>query len=193
MLAVYKRMHLKKIVLAILCICAVFFVIKPGWLEKHTNSSRLVNVVHDPIGDSTLQSRRVIWKITLELIKQKPVLGHGPHAFKNLYRTYVSTHIEELRKTTRAIEFHITNPHNLALGLLADLGAAGLFLFSAVLFLLFYSALQRPPPSSLGAFVVIFCVLVGITEYPIYTNWMSAPFFTACGFIFSSPAGDKSV
>jgi O-antigen ligase len=192
MLAVYKRRYCKKIIPVILCLCAAFFAIKPDWLKQYTGSSRLANVLHDPIADATMQSRRVIWKITLELIRQKPVLGHGPHSFKNLYGAYVSTHIEELRKTTRSIEFNINSPHNLALGLLSDLGAVGLLLFSITLFLLFYSALKRPPPSSLGAFAVIFCVLVGITEYPIYTNWMSAPFFTACGFIFSGCAEDKA-
>jgi O-antigen ligase len=192
MLAVYKRRHLKKIVPAILCIYAIFFIIKPEWTEKHTTGSRLASVLRDPIADETIQSRRVIWKIALELIKQKPVLGHGPRSFKNLYNVYVATHIEELRKTTKSIELNIHHPHNLALGLLADMGVIGLLLFSITLFLLFYGALKHPPPFSLGAFAIIFCAVVGITEYTIYTDWRAAQIFTACGFIFSGRAEDNS-
>jgi oligosaccharide repeat unit polymerase len=185
MLFIFRRKHLAKFFIVILCMVALFFTLRYMIIKYIPENNRFISVLNNPIQDSTLQSRLVIWDIALKFIEQKPLTGHGPHSFQTLYNKYVSEHAEELHAKYKGVEPDIRQAHNFVLGLLSDMGAIGLILCLAMLSLWLYATLRCPPPYNLGAFAIMFTLLIGLAEYPLYTTWRAAALFTACGFIFA--------
>jgi len=70
--------------------------------------------------------RMYFWKNTLELIKEKPLLGYGTGAFESAYREHIS-------KQTGVAATITSDPHNQFLKIATEHGLFGLFVFFAFL------------------------------------------------------------
>lgn len=83
--------------------------------------------------DETTSERLRYWRDSLPLIKERPLLGHGPNTFHSIFMSR-SPSGEEYRGYA----------HNFIVQLWSDLGLAGLFIFLFG----FYWVYRKPPPVS---------------------------------------------
>lgn len=75
-----------------------------------------------------------IWKITLHIIKDNPIIGIGIGAFSNVYATY-------LKKFPKLVYSYdkVPHPHNIFLKFQSELGIPGSLCFFAILIFIFIS------------------------------------------------------
>ena len=122
----YKKLsHILGITLAALLLVALTSStlqqrIKLG-LEENKNSQSSVSVTSIGIRDIFRQN-------TLELIKQKPLLGYGTSSFEAVYSAYVATKYQDWRGESSS------DPHNQYLFVWLENGLVGLLLFLVYIF-----------------------------------------------------------
>jgi len=100
---------------------------------------------------TSIGARVFMWKNTVDLIEQKPILGWGLGGYKKKWCDQVSD--EEW------CDFADTHPHNQYLMFWVELGLAGLLLFLAFIFLMIRKGLIRGGQGAvLVAFVAFFAI-----------------------------------
>ena len=82
-------------------------------------------------GTKNIDWRIQVWKDTVTMIKERPVLGHG-----------VNTYMRILEEYNRDAKFNPTYAHNSLLQLAAEIGILGLFYFLYILKNLFQYAIE---------------------------------------------------
>ncbi len=87
---------------------------------------------------SSIGVRVIFAKNTLELIKQKPILGYGTSAFESVYGDYVRARYQGWRALAT------TDPHNIYLYVLLENGLIGLVIFLAYIFIALRQGLNDP-------------------------------------------------
>jgi len=135
--------------------------------------------------------RILMWKTSLRMIKDRPFLGQGPNTFQELfYREYLT---EETKPIFYNEEHGYSHPHNVYLGITADMGITGFLAFMALLVYLFYMTARTFSTTtdvffrtiSLGILGSLSALAVnGLVDYtfsaePVYLFWFLA------GIIFS--------
>lgn len=86
---------------------------------------------------SSIGVRVIFVKNTLELIKQKPLLGYGTSAFESVYGHYAAKHYQGWRALTT------TDPHNIYLYVFLENGLIGLLLFLSYIYIALRQGLQQ--------------------------------------------------
>lgn len=89
----------------------------------------LSSVLHGKVEDSFGSSRILIWRETLRLVKERPLLGGGPDTL-GLRSTLDFSRV--VPETGRTLTTHVDNAHNEFLGYLVNVGAAGLVPYLAL-------------------------------------------------------------
>jgi len=87
---------------------------------------------------SSIGVRVIFAKNTIELIKQKPILGYGTSAFESVYGDYVRARYQGWRALAT------TDPHNIYLYVLLENGLIGLVIFLAYIFIALRQGLNDP-------------------------------------------------
>ena len=101
-----------------------------GFLRKLTNIS---------LQDTTTQSRLVIWRNSLEGVKEKPILGWGEENFKYVFNEYFPVEIYH----DIGSEVWFDRPHNILIQHLIHGGILGLGLYLATFFYLIYILFKK--------------------------------------------------
>ncbi|MDR0712505.1 MAG: O-antigen ligase family protein [Prevotellaceae bacterium] len=87
--------------------------------------------------------RLLIWRCSWEMVKDKPLLGHGHGGFKASYMSYQATFFEEHPDSRYAmLADNVNRPFNEYVLLLTDYGVAGLALLLAAVYFLWKSFLR---------------------------------------------------
>ncbi len=86
---------------------------------------------------SSIGVRVIFAKNTLEIIKQKPILGFGTSSFESVYGQYVAAHYQGWRALTT------TDPHNIYLYVCLENGIIGLIIFLSYIFIALQQGLQQ--------------------------------------------------
>ena len=119
--------------------------------------------------DPSINTRLLIWRSTLDMIKDKPLLGSGIGTFKMNYLDYQA---DFLQKNPDYIKFSgkAAEAHNEYLQMGAELGIVGLGIFLSILFV-FYSLTLKYLKSkhSNQDRIIIFGLLMGITSFLIHS------------------------
>lgn len=97
-----------------------------NWQGTEGTIYELSRVLHGEVHDSFGSSRIRIWRNTLELVKDRPMLGGGPGTLPLRLEVDFSRYVAESGKTFTA---HVDNAHNVYLGILANTGAVSLLLY----------------------------------------------------------------
>ncbi len=106
---------------AAVCVCALVLIYRwPGGSGTLWEMSR---VLHGEFNDSFGSSRIRIWRRTLELFKERPILGSGPGTLASLLDITFSRFVPETGQTLTSCA---DNAHNVYLQLLAETGILGL-------------------------------------------------------------------
>lgn len=99
--------------------------------------------------------RMIFAKHTLELIADKPVLGHGSGAFKIAYANNIAGRYNDWRETVT------TDPHNIYLFVTTENGIVGLLIFLGYIVLAMRQGMLQSPYGAMGA---AFLLAVSITS-----------------------------
>ena len=144
---------------------------------------------------SSLYSRLFIWSTTLEMIKDKPILGVGIGLYKMDYLDYQAGFLEKnpnyLKYGSRSEE-----AHNEYLQLAAELGIIGLGIFLYIIFILYRSVLKFLNEKKEGKGgkekLILWGLLMGITcflfdsmfTFPLHVPALGSAFFIIFALIF---------
>jgi O-antigen ligase/Tfp pilus assembly protein PilF len=139
--------------------------------------------------DPSINTRLLIWKTTLEMIKDRPIFGSGIGTFKMNYLNYQA---EFLRKNPGYIKYSgkAGEAHNEYLQIWAELGIIGLALF-LLIFYFFYKTIIDFYKSSknikdktimLGLVMGITCFLIHcLFSFPLHVPALGITFFAIMG------------
>jgi len=139
--------------------------------------------------DPSINTRFLIWKNTLQMIKDKPLLGSGIGTFKMNYLDYQA---EFFRDNPDSIKYYTfpREAHNEYLQIGTELGLLGMGLFMAIIFI-FYSTvlnfLKKEQNSKnrlvcWGLMMGISCFLIhSLFTFPLHVPALGSAFFTIIG------------
>ena len=94
-------------------------------------------------GDISLQTRLYIWRDTIPMILEHPLLGHGPDNYRNPFRPYISQELEALIQDGRGQVRGLDRAHSYAVHLAATTGLLGLAAYTWVLVSYFRNVYRR--------------------------------------------------
>jgi O-antigen ligase len=118
-----------------------------GWNEFDGAADPAITSVITPMG-----IRAVLYSTTFELIRERPVFGHGTGSFGKEYSARVTQRYSDWRADP------IADPHSQYLYIMVELGMVGLVAFIAVLIAGFFSARAGPYGWLAGGALTIWCL-----------------------------------
>jgi len=139
--------------------------------------------------DPSINTRLLIWKTTLEMIKDRPILGSGIGTFKMNYLNYQA---EFLKNNPYYIQYSgkAGETHNEYLQMWAELGIIGLGIFIGII-LTFYSLIINylKKNKSEKEKIIVFGLVLGITcflihclfTFPLHVPTLGSTFFILLG------------
>jgi len=139
--------------------------------------------------DPSINTRLLIWKTTLEMIKDRPILGSGIGTFKMNYLIYQA---EFLKNNPYYIQYSgkAGEAHNEYLQMWAEIGIIGLGIFIGVI-LMFYSLIidYLKKNDSDKEKIIVFGLVLGITcflihclfTFPLHVPALGITFFALLG------------
>ena len=170
-----------------LIITIIYSTDNPLNKSRLTVTQRALSVFDEK--DPSINTRFLIWKNTLQMIKDKPLLGSGIGTFKMNYLDYQA---EFFKNNPDSIKYYTfpREAHNEYLQIGAELGLLGLGLFMAIIFI-FYSIvlnfLKKEPNSknrlvSWGLLMGISCFLIhSLFTFPLHVPALGSAFFIIIG------------
>lgn len=127
--------------LVLLAVAVAILVASPGNLNLfNLGASRAASAGE---GDISLQTRLYIWRDTVPMILDHPLLGHGPDNYRNPFRPYISQELRTLIQDGRGQVRGLDRAHNYALHLAATTGLLGLAAYAWVLVSYFRNVYRR--------------------------------------------------
>jgi len=129
--------------------------------------------------------RLLIWQCSWEMIKDKPLIGHGPGGFKAGYMNYQATYFEEHPDSKYAmLADNIGHPFNEYVGLLVNYGLAGFLLFLLLLFFL-ARAFKQNKEKTVITYIACWC-LMSIAVFAFFSYPLRYPFVLVLGLLSCS-------
>ena len=131
-------------------------------------------------GRTAIHSRIQIWKTSIEIIKDNPILGIGLGNFHQKYIEYLP------QKIDNPLEYAVIKPHNLYLNLWLETGLLGLISF-IWLIIIFYKQNSKASSLQLIAYGSMAGLLTqGFFDTPYFKNDLSIIFWIIIGLIIIS-------
>jgi len=139
--------------------------------------------------DPSINTRFLIWKNTLQMIKDKPLLGSGIGTFKMNYLDYQAEFFKDNPDSIKYYTFP-REAHNEYLQIGAELGLLGLGLFIVIIFILYSTVLnflkkEQNSKNRLvcwGLMMGISCFLIhSLFTFPLHVPALGSTFFTIIG------------
>ena len=151
----FKRRQLTHIAMGASCALVVFaLVLVYFWQGTSGTVHELSRVLHGEISDSFGSSRILIWRESLCLFTERPILGGGPDTLTLRSAIDFSREVTETGATLRT---HVDNSHNEFLNYLVNIGLLGLLPYLALCFFAIRNWLKKTAPV-LGC--AVFCYLI---------------------------------
>lgn len=118
---------------------------------------------------NSANGRMLIWECSWNMIKEKPLLGHGIHAFKAHYMDYQTAYFQTHPTSKYAmLAGNVNHPFNEFIGIWIQFGIIGVIGLAVILFLL-WKCYQRNPTSQ-GKCAWLSLLAIGICamfSYPL--------------------------
>jgi putative inorganic carbon (HCO3(-)) transporter len=126
--------------------------------------------------------RTQIWHTSIEMIKERPIVGVGPNAFEAVYRETIP------RLYFPPLEWLVAQPHQLLLALWLETGLLGLLVFLVSMVLWFRAvakkAKQQHAASVLGLAAMTAILIHGLVDTPLFKNDLMIIFFLVLAIPF---------
>ncbi len=182
----FQRLPLLKFTFAIAATCILFGII---YVTSDNINIRLNTAVQEiqhyhPGKERSSMGMRLDWyQNSLDLIKQKPLIGHGTGSF-----SYVQNQLIHGTPTAPT-----DNPHNEYLFIGVQLGLSGLFLFFAMFFLQFSNSLKLSEFNRYMAQGVIVSMMAGCLMNSFLFDSMEGHFYAFIITLLSSSCQQSSI
>jgi len=111
-------------------------------------------VMHGEADDSFGSSRILIWRKTLDLVKERPIFGGGPGTLPLRLDVEFSRYVGETGKTLYG---SVDNAHNVYLGILVNTGAVSLALYLTAMISSLAGAIKRQSSTALCLASALLC------------------------------------
>ena len=155
-----KPSTIRRAAYALLLVLLIFLLIG---LYRYDGTNKLMReasaFLHGNLSDRAGSGRGIVWKMTIKIIRERPVFGGGPGSFPSLFMPYQA----ERHAATGATNW-IDFPHNDFLSVAACTGLVGL-----ALYLLFLAALAVRCIRAAYRSPVMLIFLGGMAGYLIYS------------------------
>lgn len=113
--------------------------------------------------------RLLIWKVTTQMIKQKPIAGHGYNSFQAKYMNYQAEYFSKATNAQEALLADDTKyAYNFLLKTTAEYGIIGLFLVGAIIILAFFKPTQLTNIKNIYQ-IIAKAGLIGIFAFSIFS------------------------
>jgi len=123
--------------------------------------------------------RLEVWEVSLNLIKENPVLGIGLGQFEPQYQLNAAEILGHA-----PFEWVMLHPHNLYLAFYLNAGLLGLIAFSGLLFLAFRSFRKSSNKMKVFGMVMLITILVhGFFDVPFWKNDLALIFWLTLGML----------
>jgi O-antigen ligase len=134
--------------------------------------------LHDPMADASVINRRQLTRDSLELVRQRPILGWGLGTFLTVYPQVSTWYGDSL----------VNAAHDDYLQLLVETGAAGLGLMLIFVGLVLHVGIRRfsrAPTGVVSAAILGCCGLLlhSFSDFNLHVPANAAMFFSLCGLI----------
>jgi len=139
--------------------------------------------------DPSINTRFLMWKVSFEMLKDKPIFGLGIGTFKYHYldyqADYLIDHPNYIKNAVKAAE-----AHNEYLQIAAEMGLIGLISFLSIIFTFYYIVYQYfEKEHDKNKLLIIFGILMGVSCYlvhclftfPFHVPVLGATFFILIG------------
>jgi hypothetical protein len=129
--------------------------------------------------------RLLIWRCSWEMIKDKPLTGHGTGGFKAEYMNYQARYFEEHPDSEQAmLAGNTVRPFNEYIGLIVNYGLAGFLLFLLFLFYLI-RMYKRNKGKTIFTYTACWC-LTAIALFAFFSYPLRYPFVWVAGLLSCS-------
>ncbi len=138
---------------------------------------------------SSLYARLLMWRTTLEMIKDKPIFGTGIGTFRMNYLEYQAQY---LKKNPNYLQYYLKagEAHNEYLQMWAELGIIGLGLFLSIFYFIFHTVFNFYRRNKNGEDrLIILSLVTGITCFMIHSLFTFALHVPVLGAIFFTIVG----
>ena len=126
---------------------------------------------------SSAQARLGIWKITVQAVGRKPVLGYGTDSFQRTYMLKQADYLTDADEEMRCNAVEVKTAFNVPLELLYEQGIIGLLLWGSILFLSIKGILGTTDnKNSLLLFPILSFLVFSLFSYPHQIWGFTCPF-----------------
>jgi O-antigen ligase len=110
----------------------------------------------------SINGRFLIWKISSEMIIDKPILGHGPLSFKAKYMDYQGNHFKRgLSSELEILADDVIHPFNEFIKITIEYGVFGLLLITILIIYIFNKAIKHEKDNKI-------LILSGLASFLIF-------------------------
>lgn len=144
--------------MALVAIVGILFLSQTRYFsEKFKNTDRSSSLV-----------RSQIWRTSVEMIREHPLVGIGPNAYEKVYRQTVP------KLYYPPLEWLVSQPHQLYLALWLETGLLGLVVFLVFTAFWFHKLWSRirtgEPLASIASAAMITMLVHGFVDTPVFKN-----------------------
>lgn len=180
----------------------LIFVIPPKLFKQYdTYAVKKLTGISGTSGRS-IEWRKMVWKVSGQMIRERPILGNGPGSFRLLFLSHQAEILKrpENRSLASMVEWGIDFAHNDYLEIWVEFGLVGLALFVWFLASLLVSLTKaaRMLNRSLwygGAVLAGFFTLLshGMVSFPFHIWPTAVTFFILSGLLVSARSSEKVI
>lgn len=129
--------------------------------------------------------RILVWKVSLEMVKERPICGKGFNNFSQTYDNYQSNYFNKPRDLQEVlVAGKVQYAFNDYLQIMVEYGFVGIFLFLGMIFFVFYDH------TNIYQGLLITCLIAGLSSYPLQGLPTSLNFYFV--LMFSSLGSKKN-
>ena len=148
-----------------------------------SENSRIMHTLTAGSLEYLFNGREDIWRAAWEIFQKSPIFGFGVDSFHDSLSEHLAIPGNAERFPGLPVPNVFWNAHQFVLGVLAEMGLAGLSIFIYLVIRAFRMGFASSPASLAPLFMLIAYLVAGIGGYGFHRSWNSAFFFLPLGLI----------
>ncbi len=148
-----------------------------------SENSRIAHTLTSGSLDYLFNGREDIWRAAWEIFQKSPIFGFGVDSFHDSLSEHLAIPGNAERFPGLPVPNIFWNAHQIVLGILAEMGLAGLAIFMYLVIRGIRIGFACSPEALTPLFIFIAYLVAGIGGYGFHRSWNSAFFFLPLGLI----------